>query len=88
MPEDESSLGEPLHLNIYLYQIFIVFFLFLWTLDILIESLMGVEMYKLAKDTKNNELHRRIQVGKWLYLQGFLSSDFPYHERFIPGHLL
>ena len=57
--------------------------------DIVIETLIGFEMYKIMKTNKNDQVgQQRILVAKWLYVQGFLSSEFPARERYIPGHML
>ena len=54
--------------------------------DIALESLAGVEMYKLMKNSGSAEVQRRILVAKWLYTNNFLGDKFPGIERFIPGH--
>jgi hypothetical protein len=53
----------------------------------IIETLVGVEMFKMMKSSDDNEIKRRILIGKWLYINGFLSADFPARERYIPGHV-
>ena len=55
--------------------------------DIIVETMVGLEMYKLTKFSKDPDVQRRYLVGKWLYVQGFLGSEFPVTEKFIPGHL-
>lgn len=55
--------------------------------DIIIEAMVGGEMYKLLQISGDAETKRRFLVGKWLYVQGFLGDDFPVTSRFIPGHL-
>lgn len=55
--------------------------------DIVMESLAGVEMYKIMKRANNPLDNRRILLCKWLYCFGFLTSDaFPFESRFTPGH--
>ena len=55
--------------------------------DVVLETLVGLEMYKIAKESPDKEVQRRFLVGKWLYVRGFLSGEFPPKVRFIPGHL-
>ena len=55
--------------------------------DIIVESMVGLEMYKLTKFSKDPDVQRRYLVGKWLYVQGFLGSEFPLTKAFIPGHM-
>ena len=57
-------------------------------LDLIIETLVGTEFYKLNKNSLDADLQQRYLVSKWLYLHGFLSEEFPQTKRFIPGHLL
>ena len=56
------------------------------TIDIALESLSGVEMYKRMKNNDSAEMQRRILVAKWMYINNFLGDKFPSTERFIPGH--
>ena len=55
--------------------------------DIIVESMVGLEMYKLTKFSKDPDVQRRYLVGKWLYVQGFLGGEFPLTKPFIPGHM-
>merc|ERR1719379_1518590 len=38
--------------------------------DIIVESMVGLEMYKLTKFSVDPDVQRRYLVGKWLYVQG------------------
>lgn len=44
-------------------------------------------MLKMLKKSSNVEMKRRLLVGKWLYVRGYLSDEFPHSKIFIPGHL-
>ena len=54
---------------------------------LIIEMMVGVEMYKQSKKSKDPDVHRRQLIGKWLYAQGFLANQYPPRIRFIPSHL-
>lgn len=56
-------------------------------IDIVLEALAGLEMYKMMKANADPEVQRRILVGKWLYVHNFLGDTFPSEVRYIPGHL-
>lgn len=56
--------------------------------DLVCEALGGYEMFKLMQSCADNDLQlrRKLLIVKWLYVYGFLSSDFPPRARFIPYH--
>jgi len=54
--------------------------------DIALETLVGLEYYKLMKKSDDRDTKRRIMVAKWLYLYNFF-TDFPHNSRFVPVHL-
>eukprot|EP01041_Mallomonas_annulata_P001885 gene1885-3655_t len=56
-------------------------------MDILLESVAGVEGFKVLKLQEDEETLRKLLVVKWLYVNGFLIDDFPSSNRFIPGHV-
>lgn len=49
--------------------------------------MVGFEMLKILKRSSNADMKRRLLVGKWLYVRGYLNDKFPHTELFIPGHL-
>ena len=56
--------------------------------DGMMESLVGIEMYKLYKnDLNNKERQHRILLCKWLYTHGFINEDFPVSTRYVPSEL-
>mmetsp|Transcript_12783 Transcript_12783/g.12433 ORF Transcript_12783/g.12433 Transcript_12783/m.12433 type:complete len:414 (+) Transcript_12783:111-1352(+) len=55
--------------------------------DIVIETLAGLEMYQKMKASPDQEIQRRILLGKWLYVQGFFNDQFPPLIRFTPAHM-
>ena len=56
--------------------------------DIMMESLVGIEMYKLyKKDVNNKDKQHRILLCKWLYTHGFVNEDFPVTARYVPTEL-
>jgi hypothetical protein len=54
--------------------------------DIALETLVGLEYYKLMKKNDDRDTKRRIMIAKWLYLYNFF-TDFPHKSRFVPVHL-
>jgi hypothetical protein len=56
-------------------------------LDIVLEQLAGLEMYAMMKNSEDPEVRRRVLLGKWFYIQGFLNEVFPPTERFVPAHI-
>lgn len=46
-----------------------------------------MEYYKQLTLSKDPLIKRRILLAKWMYVQGFLNTDFPPTERYIPHHL-
>ena len=56
--------------------------------DLVCEALGGYEMFKLMSSCAESdvELRRKLLVVKWLYVYGFLSSEFPPVLRVIPYH--
>lgn len=54
--------------------------------DIFVETLIGLEHYKLMKRSTQAHVQRRILIVKWLYAQSFI-NDFPHQTRFVPKHL-
>ena len=57
------------------------------SVDLILEQMVGHEMLKMLKKSSNVEMKRRLLVGKWLYVRGYLSDEFPHSKIFIPGHL-
>lgn len=46
--------------------------------DLVIETIIGSEIYKHMKRSDNEDITRRIILSKWLYNQDFLTSpSFP-----------
>lgn len=95
LPEDEDATGThiilytySLYICIYIYKIILLLFINCYCLDMVMETVAGIEMYSLLKKSDNIELQRKILIAKWLYIQGFLNNIFPPTERFIPYHLL
>jgi hypothetical protein len=61
---------------------------FMSSIDIVIEQLVGQEMYKIMNANEEDiECKRRLLVGKWLYVRGAFHDTFPHTELFVPGHL-
>ena len=60
----------------------------MFLLDIVMETLAGLEIYKQMKESPSAEVRRRVLVSKWLYVQGFFNDEFPVKTRFIPGHMV
>ena len=54
--------------------------------DIALETLVGLEYYKLIKKSADEDMQRRILVTKWLYAMNFF-NEFPHKRRFTPKHL-
>jgi hypothetical protein len=55
--------------------------------DLVIETIAGLEAHLAMKASSDPLVQRRVLVAKWLYTQGFLTTDFPALERFVPHHL-
>jgi len=55
--------------------------------DLVIETIAGMEAHLAMKVSNDPLVQRRVLVAKWLYTQGFLTTDFPAQERFVPHHL-
>ena len=55
--------------------------------DIIIDSVAGLEMHKVIRQSGNEDDLDRITLVKWLYVYNFLGENFPSIERFIPGHI-
>lgn len=56
--------------------------------DLVIETIAGMEAHLVMKASSDPLVQRRVLVAKWLYTQGFLTTDFPALERFVPHHLV
>lgn len=59
----------------------------IFTIDVVMESLAGVELYQVLKTSGDPSTQRKILVTKWMYVHGFLNKDFPLTEKYIPDHL-
>lgn len=60
------------------------------SMDPLLEQLAGAEMLRVMRKVTGGgqrEASRRILIAKWLYIMGYLSSDFPHTTRWIPPHM-
>ena len=56
--------------------------------DSMMESLVGIEMYKLYKsDLSDTEKQHRILLCKWIYTHGFINEDFPASTTYVPTEL-
>ena len=54
----------------------------------MIEQVVGYEIYQAIQRRDCPEANRRILIVKFLYIHGFLESDFPATvEAYIPGHM-
>lgn len=60
----------------------------MFTVDLIIESLLGLEYYNTLKEANDPATMRRVLITKWMYVQGFLNNVFPPAERFVPFHRL
>lgn len=54
--------------------------------DLIIESMLGLEYYNRLKAENDPTIMRRVLVTKWMYILGFLNDVFPPAERFVPFH--
>lgn len=52
--------------------------------DVLLECLVGVDMYKILKDSQDPIEKRRVAITKWMYVYNFLADEFA--ERYVPPH--
>ena len=56
--------------------------------DPMIEQVVGYEIYQAIQRSDCPEANRRILIVKFLYIHGFLESDFPATvQAYIPGHM-
>lgn len=62
-------------------------FVFHAHIDVVMETLAGLEMYGLLKASNSAEVRRRVLLCKWLYTLGFFHDEFPHREKFIPTHI-
>ena len=59
--------------------------------DLILETIGGLEFSKVMAryaEAGAVEVRRKLLLVKWLYVQGFLTNDFPPRERFTPHHLV
>jgi hypothetical protein len=68
--------------------IILIIIIIIIKIEIVIEAIVGLEMFKQMKDSENADTLQRILVAKWMYVQGFLNNEFPVESKFIPNHLL
>jgi hypothetical protein len=52
--------------------------------DVLLECLVGGEMYKILKASKDPIERRRVVLTKWMYVYNFLADEFA--DRYVPPH--
>lgn len=51
------------------------------------DQVIGADRYKMSLKQKSDALlQRKLLLLSWFYTQGFLEYEFPFTERFIPGH--
>ena len=58
--------------------------------NLILETVGGLEFSKimaLYAEAGAVEMRRKLLLVKWMYVQGFLTNDFPPRERFVPDHL-
>ena len=56
--------------------------------DLVIETIVGTEIYKHMKYCNNNDVKRRILLSKWLYSKDFLTHHcFPINHRELEQEL-
>jgi hypothetical protein len=88
LPDDAGSVGNTRHnSSVTFLSVESRFLLTRAHVDVVMESLVGMELYGELRRSTDLAVQRRVLIAKWMYIQGFLNSDFPAVERYVPAHL-
>lgn len=82
-PPDEVTIGIRIHQNQELQHHITLSAI----IDSFMETIAGLDGYRLLLKSNDLKVKRRILLCSWLYVIGFLEQEFPATVKFIPGHL-
>jgi hypothetical protein len=81
LPDDGITIGKLLH-----FPSVLVLHLNVAT-ESFMEAVVGLEEYNVMLQANNTDMNRKMLVASWVFTHGFLNTNFPATERFIPGHM-